>query len=382
MPGWTAPFNANMDMRRFADRSIQQETPAHLLGKVCWVGNDGYIENPCDLVVSDLAGLLVSEGLTAGGEKPDEAEACACAQAIYTAFSGAFKHWYDDKSLDYIPPEALITTLETAFATQVNPAAISCMTVLDAALWADIQALLVTYFQQIARYGWQFERFEAAWCAWLAANAPFDWMEERLQERVAAILETNLLTSPATVNSPRDGLCSCATAILTRYGTAFYKWMADNLQAGRAFKDFTAFNPDLIPDLDPDPVSLCTGFTFQTGTGTTIKALLKARYEAYAEVSYRLWLVVNLLSELRNTYPGATLHDCDDGGDQNPVRLGSTALGNYPLRRTLTPAPDTPALPDTPVGDAPAAVLAGQPSPPAKAAPKKTKKPRKPPKKS
>ena len=33
-------------------------------------------------------------------------------------------------------------------------------------------------------------------------------------------------------------------------------------------------------------------------------------------------------------FRSATLHDCDDGSDLNPVRLGLTALGNYPLKKT------------------------------------------------
>jgi hypothetical protein len=75
---------------------------------------------------------------------------------------------------------------------------------------------------------------------------------------------------------------------------------------------------------------------FKAGTADVIAALLGERYDAYKEVSYWLWVVVNLLSQLRNAYPGATLHDCDDGSDHNPVRLDNTALGNYPLRTTLT----------------------------------------------
>ncbi len=65
MPGWTSPFNTNIDMRDFAERTIRQETPSHLLGKICWVGNDGFIANPCDPVISDLASLLTTQGLTA-----------------------------------------------------------------------------------------------------------------------------------------------------------------------------------------------------------------------------------------------------------------------------------------------------------------------------
>ena len=58
MPGWTAPFSTNLGMRGFADRTIEEQTPSHLLGKICWVGNDGYVPDPCAPVVDALAALL------------------------------------------------------------------------------------------------------------------------------------------------------------------------------------------------------------------------------------------------------------------------------------------------------------------------------------
>jgi hypothetical protein len=262
-----------------------------------------------------------------------------------------------------------VVALTTEFNANVNPADLSCTTVLEAALWGDIQVIMVKYFQQIALYGWQFERFEQAWCAWLTVNAAFDWMEEHLHERVEAILQHNTLSSPPT-NAQTDALCSCATAILTKYGMAFYRWMEANFLAGQALDDFTAFVPE--------PITLCDGFTFKPGTDTAIGDLLAERYGAYTEVSYRLWIVVNLLSKLRNTYPGATLHDCDDGSDQNPVRLGSTALGNYPLRRTLMP---TAAQPVGDASDTTNKLNAPAGKKPSKAKPKQQKKPNKPPKK-
>jgi len=73
-----------------------------------------------------------------------------------------------------------------------------------------------------------------------------------------------------------------------------------------------------------------------SGTADAIGTLLTDRYNAYKDVSYRLWIVVSLLSTLRNTYPAATLHDCDDGSDANPVRLDNTALGNHPFRMSPT----------------------------------------------
>jgi hypothetical protein len=329
MPGWTEPYNVNMDMRNFADRAIRQETPSHLLGKICWVGNDGFAENLCDPVIGELVELLITKGQTTGGIRPSEADACHCANAIYATFSEVFKNWYEDKTLDYIQPDALKTALETEFGAKTNPAGISCTTVPDAALWTEIQAVMVKYFHHIALYGWQFERFEDAWCKWLDANAVFDWTEERLQERVEAILLTNLVTDPAAGQSQQDELCKCAASILAKYGMTFYSWMDDNLKAGNTFNNFTPFIPD--------GVMLCTGFSFRADAAAAIEALLKDRYDAYKEVSYLLWMVVHLLSGLRSTYPGATLHDCDDGSDLNPVRLGSTALGNYPLRQTLPP---------------------------------------------
>ena len=108
----------------------------------------------------------------------------------------------------------------------------------------------------------------------------------------------------------------------------FHAWIDGGLKAGLALADFPAFK---APDID-----LCPGMDFNKDTAARIAAFLKDRYDAYRQVSYRLWIVVNLLSSLSNTYPGATLHDCDDGSDHNPVRLDNTALGNYPLRTTLT----------------------------------------------
>jgi len=323
MPGWVAQYTDNLDLRRFADRTIQQETPSHLVAKTCWVGNDGFIENLCDEVVGDLADLLIAKGLTAASTPPGADEACACATAIYQAFSAVFTAWYDDRTLDFIQEDALGTVIAAEFTAHVSAADVSCTTVITAPLWAEVQTLMTRHFVGVALNGWQFERFENAWCKWLDANAAINWTKERLLARVEAILALNL-TTPAS----HSALCECATNILTRYGTEFFTWMQANMTAGHAFEVLTAFAPSAI--------TLCGGMEFKPGTATLIADLLRERYGAYTEVSYRLWVVVQLLSKLRNTYPGATLHDCDDGSDHNPVRLDSTALGNYPRRSTLT----------------------------------------------
>jgi hypothetical protein len=139
---------------------------------------------------------------------------------------------------------------------------------------------------------------------------------------VQAILADQLADDSAGGQTRPDesALCRCAAAIVTAYGTDFHGWLADNFQAGNSFENLTAFTPG--------PVLLCAGFTFEPGTGALIETLLQQRYQRYTEVSYRLWAVVNLLGRLTSIYPPATLHDCDDGSDDNPVRLGQTALGS------------------------------------------------------
>lgn len=322
MPGWIKPFNINMEMRDFADRTIRQETPAHLLGKICWVDNNGFDEDLCDPVIGELAELLEGEGQTGEGESPSETDTCKCATNIYKAFSTVFSEWYKGKILDYIHSDSLKKALETEFNDAVKPDDISC-TALSDPLWAEIQTKMVEHFQGVTLNGCQFDRFEDAWNRWLEANAKIDWMEERLHERVEAILAKKLVSISDTQESTEEALCKCAAAILTQCGMEFHAWFENNFTAGRTPDEFT-------PEFELSDLALCKNLTFNDWNSVVkeIKFLLKDRYDKYKEVSYRLRVVVDLLGKLSNRYPAATLHDYDEGNDQNPVRLGKTALGD------------------------------------------------------
>jgi len=324
MPGWTAPFNVNLDLRRFADRTIRYELPSHLLGKICWVGNNGFIENSCDPVISQLAGLLMEKGVNKDGTRPSEEDACTCAISVFSVFSNSFSKWYDDKTLNYWHSGVLNKLLDKLFSG-IKQEDISCSATIDATLWKEILDRMILYFTDVAVSGWQFGRFEDAWCQWLKENEQIDWTEERLADNVEAILKANLDTEHS---SSKIDVCTCAARIIREYGNSFYKWMSHNMEEGRELKEFSTFTPPVI--------HICPGIVCNTGTDDKIGSYLKRKYESYRKVSYALRKVVYLLSQLENTYPGATLHDCDDGSDENPVRLGSTALGNYPVKRNVT----------------------------------------------
>lgn len=329
MPGWTAPYNDNLEMRDFADRSIRKEMPAHLLVKTCWVGNDGFAANPCDPVLSGVAGLLATQALTGDGERLDDKQVCACATAIYNRFSATFSTWYQDRDLLNFQADALKAELQTVFSA-LDSNGLDCVAVVDNSLWQGVETLMLDYFLQITLNGRQFERFEAAWRQWLDADTKIDWMEAHLQEQLQAILQANL------AGGSSDDLCRCSAGILAVYGTAFYEWMAGNIKEGRELDNLNAFQPVTIAlreEGSAQAPNFCIDFTFKAGTAAVIQALLDGRYAAYRDVSFRLWRVVTLLATLRNTYPDASLHDCDDGSDQNPVRLGSTALGSLHFRQ-------------------------------------------------
>jgi hypothetical protein len=323
MPGWTEQYTDDLDLRGYANSTIQQETPSHLMPKACWVGNDGFEEDPCADVIDQLADLLAAQGKTGDGTPPTRDGACACANAVYHAFSTVFTTWYADKKAAFIHADALTALITALFASKPAMTDVSCTTVFDAPLWKQVQALMTAYFVDIAANGWQFERFEWAWNQWLAADAAIDWANEKLLARVEAILQANVTTP----NTQAPALCACARSTLEDYGTTFYAWMQGNILAGTAFADLPAFVPPAI--------KLCPNLAFAAGTDGVIAVLLNAHYQTYKAPSYWLWVVVTLLGGLRNTYPGATLHDCDDGSDQNVVRLDSTALGNYPRSTTL-----------------------------------------------
>lgn len=422
MTGWAKPFDTDLEMRRFADQTIRQETPAHLLPKICWVGNDGLADAPEEPIFSVVYEMLKADVAAAGlgscasmvlekhqkgyedfvagnanlsqtveawrdrlkAEKfslitkadfpclstlgdvtwttlqnvlldyfikvattslpcepvPEKVvdllvkdhnttitpqEACYYGEVILYEYGKAFRAFFEPKKTEHLLRSGWEALLKQVFSA-IKLADFPFISGIETATWVAIQNTLLAHFTDIAYYGWQFERFETAWKQWLETNKGFDWPEERLQERIEAILADGI--APKTAPLPADIACQWATQALTAYGIDFQQKIKGYLDEGRVFDTSTWIitDPNSIV-----PVLPTTDFTFKTGTNSPrpkIVALLKDRYEAYKEVSYRLWIVLDLLSKLRNVYPGATLHDCDDGSDEVPVRLGATALGS------------------------------------------------------
>lgn len=332
LQGALEPFSYDIDLRRFADQTIRRETPAHLLPKICWVGNAGFAKDECAPVFDRLITLL-QEYLGLDGA---DAAACTCANALYDTFDALFQPWIEPLALELYSPGQWGSQLRTLFA-DVALEDISCLEGISVAGWEAIQAQILLHFTDLAVAGRQFDRLEAAWCAWLAANAPFAWQAENelLRERVEALLSQHLGERTTTANA-----CACAGWLLGYFGNQFRDWigrLVDNndeptdqevLLPQLASEVWEAFREDLRAIIQYDP-SFCQLKVLSEGSHfwTELMGLLQASYGDWIEVSYRLHVLIHIFTSLKSDYPTATLHDCDDGGDDNPVRLNNTILG-------------------------------------------------------
>lgn len=336
MPGWEAPFDTNLDMRRFADRTIRMETPAHILVKICWVGNDGYEYDPCNPAVSELAKFFTLNGINGDGKRPSLEQACGCAEAVFQVYDPVFQAWMAPRLTDHFLPDAVKSALAIEFDNAIKAgdmASLSCGVDL-VPLHANIQSFMVAHYAGIALNGRQYDKFVMAWEAWLDANKSFDWCERGLQRQLKSAMEhlvkLQLEMSPNPVTGFRKKIdpAHCGCEVLEQFGQAFYEWQRAFFAspASIANKSERTILEGIFDAAFPKGVK-CEGVQLGKELEANLKDLIVALYADFFTVTQKLWLLLDLLGKLNSVYPAATLHDCDDGSDVNPVRLGSTALG-------------------------------------------------------
>ncbi|MEM9525039.1 MAG: hypothetical protein AAGA31_00450, partial [Bacteroidota bacterium] len=240
LPANARPFSEDIDLRRYAERTIRRETPVHLLPKLCWIS--------------------------------------------------------DEKARDEYTPEELEA--------------------LD-------EACLCPPPDELAR---QLSRFEAVYCRYLELNKNFDWTPIN-DELEAAVLD--LLPPAADLSTVR--------LLLGYFGENYRQYLADITENEEELPATTAADwadevwPAFLANLNliqqNDPV-LFTAFGLPNPAFLAeLRDLLTPFYTDWLEVSFRLHRLLLVFGQLRSAYPQATLHDCDDGDEDQPVRLDQTTLG-------------------------------------------------------
>ena len=241
LPAEAPPFSEDLDLRRYADRLIRQETPVPLLPKLCWISD-------------------------------------AKAESEYT-------------------PEELVALEEACRCPAPD---------------------------ELAR---QLSRFEAVWCPWLRANAAFSW-PERNDELEARVLDW----------LPGSGTLEQARLLLGYFGEVFHAFIRRLVaDEGDPADVVDTWLDDVWPEFevsldrigDNDPALLRAWDLPDAGRLAQLRSVVLDCYTDWIDVSARLRRLLDVFQSLRSAYPTATLHDCDDGDDENPVRLDQTSLGTF-----------------------------------------------------
>lgn len=173
----------------------------------------------------------------------------------------------------------------------------------------------------------QLSRFEAVWCPWLTTNAAFAWPEIN-DELEAAVLDW----LPQTANLSH---CRLLLGYFGERYRAYVSRMVDNDDdlAGPAANWMDEVWPDFTADLNQigtrDPALTSAWGLPDASRLAGLRDLLTDFYTDWFTVSARLHRLLRVFQGLRSAYPVATLHDCDDGDDENPVRLDQTTLGTF-----------------------------------------------------
>lgn len=301
MPGWLEQ-NMKIDYRRYAEKTIRQETPAHLLPKICWVDNKA-----CDdTLLCDLTDLLWSLQVPLPANRDEEKlrQLCLVAQAAIAAMNNAYRQALSTGN-NVFPVKA---EAEQFFEEKVKDGIANGVTGITPAGITTAKIWIVDYWLTHTDC-FIFTRLELAWCAWLAANAKLTAKDNYLENILTAAL---LKANPG--KQPKD-ICSCARSLMEQYGEAIRLWVTAQLAGGLQKAAFDAMINAMAP--------ACNGIAT-----TPVNTVFTTFYDTdKIQLLQTHATLIQVMSALKSIYPPATLHDCEDGNDVNPVRLGATAIG-------------------------------------------------------
>ncbi|MEM9835006.1 MAG: hypothetical protein AAF828_00805 [Bacteroidota bacterium] len=329
LQGDLAPFSYDIDLRQFADRTIRRETPAHLLPKICWVGNRDVEKDLC----APVFGRMLNVFADLGG---DRNTICDQLETLYDACDQLYQVWFADRRLAIRNESAWEADLQVLFAA-IDLNTFPFLAALTDEERQRIGEMLLAHFVDLSVRAFQFDRFTAAWCDWLTTNAPFEWklLNANLQGRVESWLR-NLLPSNTTLD-----FCNCIGLLLGHYGDRFNAWINSLLRREVDITDtallteelndrvWSQFREDLTQIFQNDPRFCRLNDLLPTDPAwEELRDLLTETYLELVPVALRLARLLVIFQRLFSIYPTATLHDCDDGSDDNPVRLDHTILGS------------------------------------------------------
>jgi hypothetical protein len=322
LPGWLRVFR-NLDFRRFAERTIRLETPAHLASRICWVGNEVCRGEGDEAILCQLRTVLSAHLNDPSKEEELDLALCRFAETVLEAYNAAFREKFVSNGFQPIPP----ADLERLFEDEVRPLELpSAISAEVKPAYADaLKATLTTYFE--GKEGcFQFNQFWKAWCEWLAELNQQDPDETPLDAQAETLHTRHLQEAGLPFTS--TAVCSCVRKLLAAFGDALRAWLGTGDNANQDLSE--AEWEGQLADLHAESVEVkpfSCGVALSSAFRADLKELLLAFYGPKRVLLQKHALLLGVLGQLKSIYPPATLHDCEDDNDENPVRLNNTALG-------------------------------------------------------
>ncbi|KAA3438750.1 hypothetical protein [Rufibacter hautae] len=321
LPGWL-PLFRHLEFRRFAERQVRLETPAHLLAKICWVGNE-VCRGEGDAAILCLL-RRVLEGHLKDPSRLEELESALCryAEEWLEAYNEAFRQEFVSGNFQPLTTEVLERLFDELLPSH-GPAA-ELETALKNTVAKALKTTLTTYFLGKENC-FQFNLFRKSWAAWGTELLALDPYEPALEKQVEALLAAHFLETGE--KQKPETLCACASALAAAYADALRNWLdvAENQEIVLKAADWRKQLTDLFVLSPTESPQTCPALpsTFFT----KLKNLLVEYYRYKLPLLQTHARLVRTLGQLKSMYPPATLHDCEDGNDDNPVRLDATFLG-------------------------------------------------------
>lgn len=343
MPGWMPKFK-NINFRRYAERIIRTETPAHLLPKICWVGNEIYRgHDASDGIICKILALLKAEynGLALSAD-PTENDIlltklfCPCADFIFEKYNEAYAEAvFNNNFLDISLAE------KNAIYDQFIKQNLICKTQLKPTHEALLKTLLSNYFKtdtckiqliddeeitEAKLQCFQMNAIHKAWNEWVIANkAILSNFEPQLHYQFENYLKAFALKNNLVFN--HDDACLLIRQILGEFGEKLRLWILLNYDqtitdAQWESQIVTLIEAALTKFLITNPkFSDLRDITVEYYTD---KANGKKKHKK--DVMFKHAKLLAIFNKLKSIYPPATLHDCEDGDDGLVVRLDNTVI--------------------------------------------------------
>ena len=313
-PGWTAPLNSDMrlrDVRRSDGPGADTVPPARqvLLGR-----QRRLRRRPV------RSGGRPHRRRARRARRRPAMQRVHCAVEIDDRYAAAFREWFDAHAVIHLPANVIASRAAPRCSSERRRCPTStCAGVID----ADVRAARSTRSSSTTSWSRRATRVpvrtvRGRLVRWLAADAAIDWHAERLQETVTEILPM--------LSWMHDGRRSRDALQLRRDDPGPLRQRIPRLDARQHRR--RSRHPATSPRSSRRRSRHARVSRSTRRRSTPCGSCSPRGTAAYVEASYRLQVLVDALADLRNTYPRATLHDCDEGSDFNPVRLGQTALGS------------------------------------------------------